>query len=393
MNMTTSEQKSGVAGLGAPPALRSGTSDLPAVRALPDAVPSARNGRKVWFWGAGIILAAGLGLTAYLQLWAQGPIPVATEVAQLAPVTRVLAVNGRIAALHSVDVRAQTDGPLSDVLVAEGDVVRSGANLARIDNAGQRAVLRQAVAGLDAALVAQEQAVATFARTEALAANVTRTALENAARDVRAAAQEVARMTALVDQAQIQLATLTISAPIGGTVLALNAEPGQIVDSSTVLFTIADLSQLIVETDVDEAYATQIRSGQPAHLQLAGETVIRHGRVDFVSQRVDATTGGLSVKLAFDEAVMAPVGLTVTANIIVDQLDAALTVPRAALSDEESTVAIFVVVDDLATRRAVTVTDWPAARLVVTDGLAPGDVVITDTTGIVDGQPVQAGVR
>ncbi len=336
-----------------------------------------------------MILAAGLALVLYLQPWASGPVPVAIEIAEFAPVTRVLAVNGRIAALHSVDVRALVSGPLSAVLVAEGDEVEHGAELTRIDAAAQQAILRQAMAGLDAALVAQEQAVATFARTEALAANVARTALDNAASATQTAAQEVARMTALFDQAQIQLANFTIRAPMAGTVLALNVDPGQIVDPSTLLLTIADLGQLIVETDVDEAYATQIRAGLPAVLQLAGETTAHDGQVSFASQRVDPATGGLAVKLSFDEAVTAPVGLTVTANIIVDRQDAAITVPRASIQTGEIGAAVLVVADGIATRRAVTVIDWPAARLIVTDGLAPGDVVIVDATNITEGQPVR----
>ena len=82
---------------------------------------------------------------------------------------------------------------------------------------------------------------------------------------------------------------------------------------------------------MDEAYATQIAVGQPAVLQLAGETATRDGHVSFVSRRVDAATGGLAVKIAFDAPVDGPLGLTVTTNIVVDRRDAALTVPRTAL--------------------------------------------------------------
>jgi RND family efflux transporter MFP subunit len=298
-------------------------------------------------------------------------------------------VNGRIEALRSVDVRAQVGGILAEVSVVEGDSVQSGGVVAVIDSTAQQAALRQAVAGLDAALVAQEQAQATLERTRALGATVARTALENATSAAQTAAQEVARMTALLDQAQIQLGNFTIRAPMTGTVLSLNAEPGESIDPSTVLMTIADLSQLIVETDVDEAYATQIRADMPAVLQLTGETVTREGRVSFVSQRVDAATGGLAVKLAFDTPVTAPVGLTVTANIVIDRRDAALTVPRTAVRTEDGGPAVLVLADGIARLRPVTVIDWPAARLIVTDGLVPGDVLILDATGIADGQSVR----
>lgn len=366
---------------------------LPAVRPPPPPPPPppgpVRNHRRPWIVAAGLVLAGALGLGLYLQPWAAGPGLVTVEIAALAPVTRVLAVNGRIAARRSVDVRPLVGGALAEVHVAEGDRVQARAALARLDSAAAQAALRQAVAGLDAALVGQAQARDTLALTEALGGTVTRTALDAAASALQTAAQDVARATALVDQAQIQLDYHTVRAPMTGTVLALFVEPGQSVDPSTVLMTVADLGQLVVETDVDEAYAVQVRTGQPAVLQLAGEAFTRDGRVSRVSQQVDAATGGLSVEIAFDAPVTAPVGLTVTANIVVDSQDAALTVPRAAIRSEDGKTVVLVVVDGLAQRRPVTVIDWPATRLIVTEGLAPGDRVIQDATGISDAQPVR----
>ena len=367
-----------------------GATQLPILRPAPLVTKEAAR-RKGWLWGGGVALLVALTTIVYWQPWGSTPVLVATEVAQLAPVTRVLAVNGRLAALQSVDVHPQVSGPLIAVTVAEGDILRAGDELARIDPAAQLAILRQAIAGLDAALVTQAQAQATLARTAALGAIVSGAALDAAASSAQSAAQDVARATALVDQAQIQLANFTLRAPIAGTVLALHVETGQTVDPSTRLLTIADLTGLVVETDVDEAYATQIRAGLPAVLRLAGEANVRQGQVRFVSQRVDAATGGLAVQLEFAQAVTAPVGLTVTANIIVDEQAAALTVPRAALVATDAGAGVFVVTDGMAQSRAVTVIDWPAARLVVTDGLVPGDRVITDATGISHGQAVRMG--
>ena len=196
-------------------------------------------------------------------------------------------------------------------------------------------------------------------------------------------------MTALLDQAQLQLVKFTIAAPLSGSVLVLTAEPGQIVDLSTVLMTITELGQLVIETDVDEAYATQIKVGQPAALQLSGEAAVRAGKVSFVSQRVDQATGGLAVELTPDAPLTAPVGLTVTANITVEDRAAAITVPRAALVRDAAGDGVLVVVEGTARQRPVSVIDWPAARLIVTEGLAMGDLLIADPTGIVAGQAVK----
>ena len=360
---------------------------VPPVASAPAAAPKTKSRR--WMWAGGGVLVMGLTGLFYLQPWATPAPVVMVETVALGPVTRVLAVNGRIAGVRSVDVRPLVSGTLVEVLVAEGDIVTRNQALMQLDTATQQAVVRQAVAGLDAAFVAQDDAVATLARTRTLGANVARVVLETAVRAEQAAAQEVARMTALLDQAQIQLEKFTIRAPIAGTVLVLNVDPGQSVDPATVLLSIADLGTLVVETDVDESYATQIRTGQPAALQLSGEAEVRAGHVSFVSQRVDEDTGGLVVRLTPDAPLTAPIGLTVTANITVDDRASAITVPRAAIISDAAADAVLVAVDGTAQRRAVQVIDWPAARLIVTDGLAPGDEVIADATGLTDGQAIQ----
>jgi len=364
---------------------------LPALRAAAAPSPPAP-ARRAWLWVAAALVAAGIGAALYLQPWVARPVAVPVETVTEGPATRVLAVNGQIAARHSVDVRALVGGRLAEMTMEEGDSVAQGAVLARIDAAGQRASVQQAVAVLDAALIAQARAEDALARAEALGANIARTELEAAARALQTATQDVARATAQVDQAQVIFDNHTIRAPMAGTVLALHVDAGQAIDPATILMTIADLDDLIVEADVDEAYATRITQGLPALLQLAGEDTPRPGRVDFVSQRVDAATGGLSLRLGFDTPVRAPVGLTVTTNIIVDERAEAITVPRGAIAETAEGATVFVVSNDMAEARAVTVIDWPAARLIVTEGLAPGDVLITDATGLVDGQPVRVTV-
>ncbi len=355
-----------------------------AVPPVPAIIATAHIRHRWWMWVTGIVVTAGLAALAYAAFWPAKPPVVLVEVATLAPVTRILAVNGRIAAVGPVDVRSVQAGRLSALLVAEGDAVTAGQILAQVDAAAQNAAMRQAVAGLDAALVTQTQAVEAYDRAKALGANVARAVLEANAHAVQSAGQEVVRQTAVLDQAQIALDNLTIRAPVAGTVLQLDVEAGQIVGPTTPLLTLADLAHIVVAANVDEAYATQIALQQHAYLQFAGESDVREGHVSFVSDRVDVTTGGLAVKIAFNVPATAPIGLTVAANIVVDQRAAALTVPRTALSDG----SIFIVTDGNAAIRPLTTIEWPADRLIATSGLTAGNVVIIDAAGIVDGQPV-----
>jgi RND family efflux transporter MFP subunit len=360
----------------------------PSVPALRPVAPEAASRRRWWLWGAGALaLLSGAGLV-YVTFFAATPPTVAVEVAALAPVTRVLAVNGRIAARHAVDVRSVMTGAVTELGVAEGDLVTEGQPLAQVDAAAQDALVRQAVAGLGAARVTRQSATETYERNRALGGNIAVKTLETSAHDVEVAAQDVARQLAVLDQARAVLDSYTIRAPVAGQVITLDAEHGQIVGPTIPLLTLADPADLLVEADVDEAYATQIALNQPAVLQLTGETGTRAGRVSFVSPRVDIDTGGLAVKIAFDTALTAPIGLTVATNIVVEARAAALTVPRTALRTDGTAQGAFVVTEGVAHFAPLSVVDWPAARLIVTAGLAEGDVVITDAAGLADGQTV-----
>jgi hypothetical protein len=131
------QQRPGAALQGAVVAPTDGANRLPAVQPPPAAQPPrpARRRQRRWLLAAGIVLVGGLGLGLFLQPWATGPTLVMVEIAEQAPVTRVLAVNGRIAARRSVDVRALVGGALAEVRVAEGDSVAMRAELARLDSA------------------------------------------------------------------------------------------------------------------------------------------------------------------------------------------------------------------------------------------------------------------
>ncbi len=346
-------------------------------------MPDVKKSNRV-LWALAAIGAAALAMSLiWWQARAQQGPEVSIEIAAMGPVTRVLAVNGKIAALSAVQIRSAVSGTVQELLVSEGDLVTKGAILARLDASQQEAIVVQARSALEQGRIKQSQAAATYSRDRDLGANIARSRLEEAQLALEGAAQEVARLTALLDQATIQLARYTVTAPMAGTVMTRAVDPGQLVDPTTALFTLADLSALIVEADVDEAYASYIALGQAATLQLVGRRDTLAGSVAFVSPRVDPATGGLAIKIGFAAPLVAPVGLTVTANIVVGQ-DQAITVPRSALVDD----AVFLLVAGKAVLVPVSVIDWPAARLIVTQGITPGDQVITDSTGLTDGLAV-----
>jgi membrane fusion protein (multidrug efflux system) len=338
-------------------------------------------------------VVAVVGLVAYAAIarpWEPKTAKLAVEIVSEGPLSQVLAVNGRVAAKEAVNVRSAVAGIAIVVQGDEGAEVKAGDTLLQLDPAQPQAQVDQAQAAYEAGVVRQQQAQANADRAQALGENATRSNREDAQLSLTAAINETARLRAALEQAKSQLGQYAIRAPLDGVVLARAVERGQLVDTQTALFTVADISQLIVETDVDEIYSSRIDDGLKALLRPAGDTVAQHGTVIFASPKVDPSTGGRAIKIAFDEAIDLPVGLTVNANIIVAETENAISVPRSAIVTQGAQSHIFVLENGVVVEREIGFSDWPAERVMVTSGLAIGDVVVSDATNVEAGQSAVA---
>jgi len=323
---------------------------------------------------ASLIAAGGLWFTLGAGL---GPPSIPTETLVAGPVSRILAVTGRTAAETEVNITAATSARVTAVLVSEGDRVAAEDLLVTLDGNRQQLVVRQAMSSLDAAILARQAAREDAGRAAALGESISATARAAAERALERAENEVERLTAALEQAQIGLSDFRITAPLAGTILTRSVDPGDQVDPARVLMRLADLDPIHVEVEVDETYAAVLRIGQRADLQLAGREDVLAGRVSFIADEVDPVTGGVRLKIAFDTPLEAPTGLTTVVNIRVAHVADALTVPRTALLDgAENGPAVFVLQDGRAVRTPIDIMDWPADRVQVTEGLGEGATII-----------------
>nr|WP_248309016.1 efflux RND transporter periplasmic adaptor subunit [Devosia sp. MC532] len=327
----------------------------------------------------GLVALVGLGAYgAIARPWEPKRVQVALETIAPQDISQVLAVNGRIAAKNSVTVRAAVSAKALTVAADTGDTVEKGQVLVELDKALADAQWQQARAALNAQKVKESQSKATAERAQALGENASRSTREDAELSLSAAIAETARLQAALEQADAQLKQYTITAPISGVVLSRGVDLGQLVDTQGELFSIADLSDLVVETDVDELYSSRVAEGLKVLLKPVGASVAQHGTVTFAAPTVDASTGGRAIKIGFDEAVDLPVGLTVNANVIVEEVSGALSVPRRAIITEGAQSHVMLANAGVAEARPIEFNDWPAERVIVTSGLNQDDVVILD---------------
>lgn len=354
--------------------------------AADDRMARRRRRRLAWLAFLSLLAAMAAGYAYFARPWQERPATVAIERIVRAPLIRALAVNGRVAAERSVDVRALVPGTVREVLAAVGDEVGAGAALARLDDVEAMAAVAQAQAALEAGEVRVAQARLAADRARALGDVAPRRTVEDADLQLAAATKEVERLRGALQQVESALRQYVVAAPLSGTVLARAVEPGQVVDAETALFTVADLGALVVETDVDEVYAALMRPGLRAVLRPAGAAGTFDGEVVFASPMVDAATGGRGIKIAGNDPIALPIGLTVAINIVVDRAAAAISIPRSALLADTAGPTVLVLRDGRLARQEVAIVDWPSDRVAVTAGLAEGDLVVVEPEGLADGR-------
>ncbi|HMS01873.1 MAG TPA: efflux RND transporter periplasmic adaptor subunit [Gemmatimonadaceae bacterium] len=300
--------------------------------------------------------------------------PVEIVLVERATMSNTSLVTGQLEPLRVVSVNAQLAGALLELTVEEGSRVRAGQIIAEVD-------ARELEAQVRAAEAQATFAKATAERSAKLFAEQIITAAENERDQAARAAAE-----ATLSQLRTRLGFASVRSPIDGVVTARFVQSGDIVGNNTRLFTIADLSTLVVRMPVSELEVTQLRAGQAVALRvdaLGGETV--PGRVRRIFPTADSTSRLVPVEIAVtgsDAGRLRP-GYTVRATIRLDTREDALVVPTRAVLGASGARSVFIVKEGLAERRAVRVGDDVDGKVEVFSGLALGDTIIVAGNSLV----------
>ncbi len=312
---------------------------------------------------------------------------------EMAPASRILAVNGRIRPRLQVDIRPALGGDLVALPFDVGDRVGAGQVLARIDDAPETAAIAEAEASVQAQQATLAQARRDLARFEALGQFATRREVEQRRLSVEEGARELSRRRAAVVQAREQRDRRVLRAPFAGVILERPVDPGQTVGLDSVIYRLAELTAPEVTVEVDEAYAAEIRPGMEARVSFPGQAGEIRAAVAHVEPRVDPATGARDVRLTLvDGAAEVPSGLTVTVNLVIERRDRAISVPRSALILGGDAAKVRLVgKDGVVSERAVSFIDWPAETVIVTRGLAAGERLLADPEAAQPGEKVRTG--
>jgi membrane fusion protein, multidrug efflux system len=306
---------------------------------------------------------------------------VETARAERGSVARTVVVSGTVEPIRSIGVNSHLAGALLAVNAEEGSMVRVGTLLARLDDRE----LRAQVAGAGASL---EVAKSGFHRAEQLLAREVITAAEfERERAAYTAAQ------ARLDELQTRLGFASVRAPVAGVVTMKHVERGDVVGSQARLFTIADVSTLVVRVQVSELDVVALNPGDRVQVALdAHPGSIVEGRVRRVFPSADPATRLVPVEVALDAgaARFARPGFLARVTLPLQSAADALLVPASAVVGENGSEAVFVVVDGKVTRRPVATGLVSQGRVQILSGIDAGDeIVVVGTNGLREGAPVR----
>ncbi len=298
------------------------------------------------------------------------------------------------------------------MLIEEGDHVKAGQVLGRLDDTAQRAALAQAQAQVNSAQALLVQSQANLAQSErdvkrqedlVKRSLVSEQAVEQARTQVATLGAQTLSQRKLIDlaqanlrSAQVQLDYCTVRAPFSGVVIAKAAQVGEIISpfsagggfTRTGIGTIVDMDSLEIEVDVNEAYINRVQPGQPVESVLNAYPDWRiPSHVIAIIPTADRSKATVKVRIgldAKDPRIVPDMGVRVS---FLEEKKAAeqpqerprgVLVPVAAIRTDGNRSVVFVMKDGKAQRRPVTLGgNYADARQVLT-GVDAGESVIVD---------------
>ncbi|MDA0652361.1 MAG: efflux RND transporter periplasmic adaptor subunit [Proteobacteria bacterium] len=317
------------------------------------------------------------------------PVPVKTAVAVTRPVPIHLEGVGTVKARSIVAIKSRIEGQLFEALVREGQTVWSFVVLFRLDPRPLQARLKEVEAILARNRASHAKAIADVKRLSNLSAKgySPKTLVDDAKTLVDTLAATVRASSAGAELAQLNLDYATIRSPIDGRVGSILITAGNIVKANDTqpLLIITETKPVYASFGVPEQYIDEIRtrmatSQLPVLVSTQGKQAAATGRLFFINNQVDSTTGTIELLAHFDnrDEWLVP-GQFIRARILLSTLENAVLVPRRAVQINQAGQFLWVVrPNGIVELRPVVTGPDDGDDLAITKGLAPGERVVTD---------------
>lgn len=302
------------------------------------------------------------------------------------PLERVLALTGSLAPLAEALVKARLAGELAEFTVREGDAVRRGQVVARIDATDVTARVAARSADVEAARAQLGLADKNRASQRALLDKrfISQNAFDATASNYDVAAARLRTAEADLAMAQKALTDAVLVSPLDGVVAERFAQPGERVPVDGRILSVVDLSRLELAAAVPAAEIGRVKTGQRVALRVDGMVEREFvGRVERINPAASAGTRSINIYAVFENPErLLRAGVFVRGELLLERIDAALAVPLTAVRDEGGRHFVYALEDGTIARKFVTLGAVDSSgRVQVLGGVAAGDRVVRNNLG------------
>jgi RND family efflux transporter MFP subunit len=325
------------------------------------------------------------------------PVTVGSESAAIARTEEIRTgprISGQLSAERDATVRAEVGGSLVATAYEEGQQVRKGAVLARIEARDLSEAVASAQAGMRSAENALKVGESELRRTESLVSGgaLAQRDLEIARNALASAQSQLAAARARYATAQAQLSDTTVRSPISGVVSDKAVNTGDVVTPGTPLYTVIDPSSMRLEASVPSERIGELRVGQPVQFTVRGyEGQKFEGRIERISPAADPATRQVPIFVTIPNSGGRLISGLFAEGRVETRIHRGLVVPDTAVDSSGTSPAVTRVRDGKAERVEVKLglRDTDTERVEVVSGLAEGDVLLIGAArGITPGTPI-----
>lgn len=337
---------------------------------------------------AGLVLAATLALSSCTEEKVETKPDIRpVKVVEIAKATNVrsLEFSGSVKSRTEMNLGFRIAGKVTERLVDIGDRVRPGDVLSRVDPTDYQLAVDSAQANLAAAEKAVETARLVNERAKVL---FKKDAMPKAQVEQAQLAYDQAVSTRIaaassLEQAKNQLSYAELKSDRDGIVTAINADRGQVVSPGTPVVTVVAEDEKEVQIAVPEHDIADFRPGKAVKARFwSDEALVLAGKVREVSASADPQSRTFSVRVSLPNDPRVLIGMTATVEAEAARGADTITIPLSALAEKDGGKIVWTVDRKAATvhARQVEVADFTADGVGVTEGLAPGDLVVSAGT-------------
>lgn len=344
-----------------------------------------------------IVVLVVLGGLVAAGLWAREkygkPKPAAENMEMVATAARRniesnLLLTGEVTPAYNSDVKAEVGGKIREIHVQVGDFVKKGGLLVTIDDTDLLTEKRSAETDIEGAELSVNKNRGNYERAESLFKQklISKEVFDNLKADMEISENTLDKAKARLQIVMDKLAKTKITAPVDGTVLEIPVTEGSVVvaaasvNSGTVLMTFADLSQLLIESHVNQVDAPRLVRGQEVEVNMSDttDTPVK-ARIEFIAPLavVKNNIKGFKVEALIEDAEdrLKP-GMSVSMNVPVGAAQQAVSVPVSAVFKESKQNIVYVRKGGSTEKRKVTVGVNNLSFVEIKSGLDEGEEIL-----------------